>query len=122
VKTAVAEPVLVRQAHGGALLSGGTPGQQGGTGAPPSALRRRLQGSLADRVRILEEIADDAEVCERDRIRAIEVLARYGLGAATELTVENVRERLSRTLDILHRELDPYAARRIVSLIQPVWS
>jgi hypothetical protein len=48
---------------------------------------------LDDRVKVLEEIADDPTAAASDRIGAVDVLAKYGLGAATELTVDQVRER-----------------------------
>jgi hypothetical protein len=78
-------PALVPQAHGGALLAGGLPGHRGGTGRPPSALRERMRGALEDRVHIAEEIADDPNVSPADRVRALDFLARYGLGTRTEL-------------------------------------
>lgn len=68
---------LVPQAHGGALKPGGD-GVSGGR--PPSELRARLRGSLDSRVAILEEIADRPDASPSDRINAISLLARYGLG------------------------------------------
>ena len=114
---------LIPQAHGGSLRSGGVPGQKGGSGAPPSELRKRLQGSLADRITILEEIADDPDVRPRDRIRAVDTLARFGLGVAVgELTTEDVRERLTKTLDVIQHELTPDDAERLIRRIEPLWS
>jgi len=74
----------------------GNKGNKGGLGAPPSAIREYCRGSFAQRVPILEAIAD-GEVMERmllegtdkelevmksakvvDRIKAIDVLAKYG--------------------------------------------
>lgn len=110
-------------AHGrGLLFSGGVPGNAGGPGAPSSALRARLRGSLLARVAVLESIADDPAGLSSDRIRAIDVLARYGLGAATELSVESVRERLALTLDVLQTELPGDQARHVIALIEPIWS
>ena len=106
---------------GGQIFSGGVRGNAGGTGAPSSALRARLRGSVEERVRILEEIADDHSALKTDRIRALDVLARYGLGAASELTFESVRERLVRTIDVLHDELDVEDARRVLMRIAPIW-
>ena len=87
---------MVAQEHGGALKSGGTPGNKGGTGRPPSAIREHCRGSFAERVKVLETIAD-GEVIEKmlvegsdgeievmksarvtDRLKAIELLAKYG--------------------------------------------
>jgi hypothetical protein len=41
-----AEPTLIPQDHGGAILSGGVPGNRGGPGRPPSQLRRRFSDLL----------------------------------------------------------------------------
>jgi hypothetical protein len=73
-------PELIAQDHGGALLSGGKPGNKGGSGRPPSELRRRLRSSLDKRIAVAEEIADDDTRRAADRLRAIDLLAKYGLG------------------------------------------
>ena len=69
----------VEQPHGGALKSGGTPGNAGGLGRPPSAIRTYCRGSFEQRIPILEAIADGViEAGPKERIRAIDVLAKYG--------------------------------------------
>lgn len=73
---------LVPQPHGGALRYGGT--NKGGSGRPSSAVRERLRGSMAERIKILEEIADDTKERTADRLRAIDLLAKYGLGQKIE--------------------------------------
>src|SRR5712691_8321660 len=94
-KLAAKLPALVPQPHGGALLDSGLPGHAGGGGRPSSALRERLRGSFQERVRVLEDIADDPKADPQDRIRAIDVLAKYGLGVTRELSVDEVRDRRS---------------------------
>ena len=69
------------QSHGGALLSGGQPGNRGGSGAPPSAIRLRCRESFLSRVAIAERIADDEAQDARNRLKALELLARLGLGS-----------------------------------------
>ena len=71
-------PQLVEQEHGGALKTGGTPGHKGGTGRPPSAIRELCRGSFAERLEVLTDIADDTEAKTIDRIRAIDLLGKYG--------------------------------------------
>src|SRR5262245_49517400 len=66
------------QAHGGALLSGGVRGNRGGSGVPPSIIRMRCRRSFIERIAIAERIADDEASASRDRIRALELLARIG--------------------------------------------
>lgn len=82
-KAAPTPGTLVTPAHGrGALRYGAQPGTNaGGTGRPASELRARLRGSLADRTAIIEEIADDGEQSAADRLKAIDLMAKYGLGA-----------------------------------------
>ncbi len=44
-----AVPSKVRQPHGGALLTGGVPGNKGGTGRPPNWLKEFCDDLLADK-------------------------------------------------------------------------
>ncbi len=85
-------PVLRPQPHGGALFHGGVPGHRGGTGRPPSAIRERCRGGFDRRIRVLEEIADDPLMPTRDRIRAIDLLGKYGLGTHQEKPEEEDRQ------------------------------
>lgn len=45
-KSAAKTPDLVPQEHGGALLSGGVPGNKGGTGRPPDEFKQWLAETL----------------------------------------------------------------------------
>lgn len=83
---------LIPQEHGGALLPGGQPGQTPGTGRPPSAIRERCRGSFAERIPILEEIADDDDCKPSDRVKAMDVLAKYGGVDKLALTVDEQPE------------------------------
>ena len=112
---------LVQQQHGGALRVG-NPGNRGGPGRPPSALRERLRGSLDERVAILEQIADNPDASDRDRIKAVDVMARYGLGTLRELSVEDVRERLRATLELLKQELHEDDADRLIARLRGIWT
>lgn len=49
-------PSLVEQPHGGAIYQG--PGNPPGSGRPPSAVKAALRESFADRIPLLEGIAD----------------------------------------------------------------
>jgi hypothetical protein len=48
-------PELIPQAHGGALLSGGVPGNKGGTGRPPNWFAAKLR-ECRDRDEVVEEL------------------------------------------------------------------
>lgn len=81
---------LIPQPNGkGALLSGGVPGNRGGLGRPRTELRERMCGSLAQRLKIAEQIADNPKSADSDRLRALDFLAKYGLGTTmTETDTE----------------------------------
>lgn len=116
-----ADPPLVPQPHGGALLAGGKVGNPGGTGRPPSEIRKRLRGSFEERIKILEEIADAKEQSSTDRLRAVDLLAKYGLGTTKELTVEHVRDRLQQTIAAITETLPPEQADALLAKIEPLW-
>lgn len=60
-------PALIPQANGrGALLTGGVPGNRGGPGRPPDAIREHLRGSFDERVGVIEDIADGTPVTNAD--------------------------------------------------------
>lgn len=115
-------PALVPQSHGGAIYRGGVPGHRGGPGRPPSALRERLRGSFEQRIAVLEDIADDDQADPQDRIRAIDTLAKYGVGTLREVSVDQVRERLHRTLEVLREDLSPKQAAHIISRLRGIWA
>lgn len=88
-------------------LRGGNPGNSGGkkgrSGRPPSVIREMCRGAFAQRIKILKKIAD-GEAIERvklangeemetmksadvsDRLKAIDLLGKYGLGTKQEVT------------------------------------
>ena len=92
-------PPLVAPAHGhGRIYRGGVLGNRGGPGRPPNALRAAMRESLAIRIPIAERIADDENASNSDRLRAIEMLCRYGLsGPDDEHDGEPVTIRVIRT-------------------------
>lgn len=150
-------------ANGGQLQSG-NPGNAGGAGRPASAIREHCRGSFAQRVRVLEEIADGEPIqrvrvplaavlqhshCPKcgdglqakeaaalamvevdglvsakpkDRIDAVDTLGKYGLDARTQLSVEEVRERLTQQLTVIRATLAPDMADLVVGKLREVWS
>ncbi len=108
-KTTAKTMTLIPQPQGGALRPGGTQGNRGGTGRPPSTIRDHCRGSFAERVAILEAIADgqplpmtrivDGETVNirlsaaiKERTQAIDLLGKYGGVAELALTVEEQPE------------------------------
>jgi hypothetical protein len=114
-------PELRPQSHGGALLTRGIVGHRGGSGRPTSAIRQRLLNAFEDRVEVLESIADDRRVSTRDRIRAIDLLGKYGLGTIREMSVDDVKERLHKTLTVIRKNVSEAQARAIIEALKEVW-
>lgn len=120
-KTSRPTPQLRTPSHGNGKLQVGNPGNRGGPGVPSSELRERLRGSMEERVAVLEEIADDTDSRPADRIRAIELLAKYGLGTTKELSLENVRDRLVATIAIIGNLLPETEAEAVLVRMREVW-
>ena len=141
---------LIPQEHGGALLSGGVPGNAGGTGRPPSEVRARLRGSFEERIPVLEQFMDgqvtlplrrrcehcgkeptnrdeDAEVLRlapspADILRAFDIAGKYGLGTTRQINTEHVRERLRATLETIRDQLTENDAARLIAALKPIWT
>lgn len=160
--TAVAK---VPQAHGGALNAGGTPGNKGGPGRPPDAIRERLRGSFDERVGVIEDIADGTPVTNADvpfinilphvvcpkcetqmeakdpaalfmlsirgrvsatpseRIKALDIAAKYGLGTKEEITVvsEDVRHRIQTQAQLIASR-PTWTREDLLAQLSEVWS
>lgn len=150
-KAKPAAVALVPQPHGGAIKTGGNPGNRGG-GRTPSELRRRLREAAADRVEILEEIADGivkipvVGVCEKcghqhsaekmgikdiiekavsanDRKQAIDTLLKYGVGTQDEISVvsPDVMARLEAQASRFVAELEADALAIVKAITDEVW-
>lgn len=83
---------LVPQEHGGALNSGGTPGHKGAGGRPPSKVRQRCRDSFEDRLPFLEGVVDDDDEKTAERLKAHELLGRFGGVDKVALTVDEQPE------------------------------
>jgi hypothetical protein len=116
---------LIPQPHGGALRPGAGRGPKKGAanaGRPPSAVRAVLRESFADRVPLLERIADDDTAPMAERLRALEVLARYGLGTADGIDLHEVRERLRATVDAIRTTLPDDVAAPLLWRLRAIWT
>ena len=119
----VAPGTLVKPSHGrGMIRRGSRPGAVvPGIGRPPSAIRERLRGSFDERVAVLEDIADSNAESTADRIRAIDLLAKYGLGTLKEISTEDVAGRLRDTIAIIRRRLPEAEADALLNEMRSVW-
>lgn len=98
----------IPQPHGGALNSGGTPGNKGGTGRPPNAIRA-LARELLDKNELLQHLAHLGKnaIREGDQINATLGLVKVGIPNQVEvgenpdqpmMTPEQRAERLKKIL------------------------
>jgi len=115
-------PPLIPQPHGGALRAGGTRGHAPPPGRPPSELRERLRGSFDERVKVLEEIADDSAASSSDRIRAIDLLAKYGLGALQGVPDEVIEAKLVATADVIEALVPEGVAETVLDKLRSIWN
>jgi hypothetical protein len=70
---------LEPQPQGGYLLREGPAG-----GAPPAELRKRMRGHMSEQMHVAIAILGSEEASNRDKLGALEFLAKYGLGQRTE--------------------------------------
>lgn len=132
----------VPQAHGGVLVPGAGGGPQPGAGRKPSAIRELCRVEFARRIPLLAKLADgvpvetvlktgnklkdvtrsSASADVGERIRAMETLAKYGLGTVKEVSVENVRERVKDTLGVIARHTSPDQHDAICAELRDVWA
>lgn len=105
------------QPHGGALNSGGTPGNRGGR--PTSELRAAAREQLTKRMPLLSTFARSRKEKTTDRIRAIEALAKIGLEES--IAVADVRRALDATGELIRDRLPPDVADSLIDDILSIW-
>ncbi len=57
----------------------------------------------------------------KERREAMEQMAKYGLGQLKEVSVENVRERVGKTVALARQLLQPDLAEQFVQAMRPIW-
>ena len=121
-KTAVKSAVpKVQQPHGGALHVGGVPGNAGGTGRPPSEVRKAvLEGAAKAVPKLIAHLESKNPTIVQG---AADKLLKYGLGTQREMTIstEDVRERLRSSIQLIRRVAPPELAHRIISEMKGIW-
>ena len=79
------KPRLIPQPHGGALRNGGT--NRGGPGRPPSAVREMCRKAFEEGLPEIVKIATGKiEASAGERVRALDILGKYGLGTQQEVS------------------------------------
>ncbi len=69
----------------------------------------------------VQEIEVRGSATPKERLAALDILAKYGLGQLKEVSVENVRERVGRTVALARQLLQPDLAEQFVQAMRPIW-
>ena len=118
-KTAVAK---VPQGHGGSLYAGGVPGNAGGPGRPRSLVRA---AALAGAAKAIPKLVAQLKSRHPSVVQgASDKLLKYGLGVHDDSIVpaDDVRDRLRKTIDTIHRLAPHHLAVQIVSEMKEHWT
>lgn len=120
-QTTPAPGSLIVPRHGHGRLMHGNPGNKGG-GAPPSKVRAALRRDFVRRRHVLRDIADDPEAKPGERVKALDVMARYGLGTESQMTVvsADVQDRLQRTVALILSRPE-WTSEELVKQLEGVW-
>lgn len=71
---------------------------------------------------VFAEIEVETSASPRDRLAALDQLARYGMGAIKEISVDQVRERVQQTLDVIQARVSSEQYVAIVEELDPIWA
>ena len=118
-KTTVAASTvpLVPQPHGGALKAGGTPGNVGGTGRPPNAVRAVMRANLEDVIPDLHKRWQEKEI---DAIQYAEFLAKYAIGPLKGVSDAELDEFARQVAEIVFQECGPELFERVSARLAEV--
>jgi hypothetical protein len=115
---------LIPQPNGkGALLPGGQPGNKGG-GRMKSEVRAAALEGADIAIPFLIKVVKDAKAGKgprREGIASSKVLLQFGLGTQTEVSVDDIRNRLTRQLEVLREELPAPLLDRILPRLRVIW-
>lgn len=91
-------------------------------GRPPSAVRMALREAFAARVGLAEALADNPRLTATERLKALDLMARYGLGTTRDVSVEDIRDRLTATLAAIRKLVPCPEAERLVAELRGIWT
>ena len=95
------------------------------TGRPPESLRQALRDAAGDRLYVVEQILDSPDTTVDQKLKAMELALRFGIGAADTHTIEVARplseqERIGRLAEIVDRIALRVGSADATSATQPV--
>ena len=80
-----------------------------------------LREAFASRVGLVEAIADNAALTPSERLRALDLMARYGLGTTRDVSIEDVQDRLVATIAAIRRIAPQSEADRLIDELRRTW-
>ena len=117
-KSTVPTGALVTQPHGGALRNGGT--NRGGPGRPPAKLRAQLRRMANTRIQVLASISHKRSTAkDADKIRAIDVMLRYGMDR--QISVADLRQALRDMSELAYEMFDKDQADAFLRACGPIF-
>lgn len=99
-------------------LVGGNPGNRGG-GRTPSAIRADARGRFDELLPVLTKIAKRKNTANRDRIRAADVLGKYGMDKS--VSYADIRECLREQQKEIFALLPEEQAQQLLDRLRPIW-
>ena len=91
-------------------------------GRPPSAVRAILREAFVARVPLASAIADNPAFTPSERLRALDLLGRFGIGTAREMSVDDVKDRLAETVSAIQRIVSAPQREELLATLRVVWS
>jgi hypothetical protein len=70
----------------------------------------------------VREIAVVTGANPKDRVQAVDVMGKYGLGTMKEVSTETVRTKVGETIDLIRQHCSPELAARIILAMRSVWT
>jgi hypothetical protein len=80
-----------------------------------------LREAFATRVGMVEAIADNTTLTASERLRALDLMARYGLGTTRDVSIEDVKDRLVATIAAIRRIAPPLVAEKLIDDLRRTW-
>ena len=108
------------------MVPGAGGGPQPGSGRPKDKVRLMLLGNLEEAVPELHKLAmardDQGVIADQEfLLKYVGTIQQKALPNEKEVSVDNVRERVQRTLQIIGAHCPPHMAEALIEAIEPVW-
>lgn len=103
----------------GGYLQTGNPGNAGGAGRPPAAIRAASRAGYDELMPVVLKIGKNARAKHSDRIRAADVLGKYGMGQP--VSIDDVLECWHETVSVIRERFAPDISEPLIVTLRPIW-